>query len=114
LIGPATVALAIPLYSHLDRLKRLFLPIMVALLAGSACAVLSALGIGWLMGARLPTLLSLAPKSATMPIAMEVAALSGGLPSLTTVAVAISGISGAMMTGQLLRMLKIGDPAIQG
>src|SRR5690606_3652956 len=101
LIGPATVALAIPLYSHLDRLKRLFLPIMVALLAGSACAVLSALGIGWLMGARLPTLLSLAPKSATMPIAMEVAALSGGLPSLTTVAVAITGISGAMMTGQL-------------
>ncbi|AEC19493.1 putative transmembrane protein [Pusillimonas sp. T7-7] len=114
LIGPATVALAIPLYSQLGRLKRLFLPIMVALLAGSACAILSALGIAWLMGASLQTQLSLGPKSATMPIAMEVAAISGGLPSLTTVAVAITGISGAMMTGQLLRLLKVRDPATQG
>src|SRR5690606_23878607 len=114
LIGPATVALAVPLYSQLDRLKRLFLPIMVALLAGSSCAILSALGIAQLMGASLPTQLSLGPKSATMPIAMEVAAISGGLPSLTTVAVAITGISGAMMSGQLLRMLNVRDPATQG
>src|SRR5690606_23440129 len=57
---------------------------------------------------------SLAPKSATMPIAMEVAALSGGLPSLTTVAVAITGIAGAMMAGALLSMMRIKDPAVQG
>ncbi|NYT86150.1 LrgB family protein [Pollutimonas harenae] len=114
LIGPATVALAIPLYSQLDRLKRLFLPVMVALLAGSSCAILSAWGIARFMGASLPTQLSLGPKSATMPIAMEVAAISGGLPSLTTVAVAITGISGAMMSGQLLRMLKVRDPVSQG
>lgn len=114
LIGPATVALAIPLYSQLGRLRRLFLPVMVALLVGSACAILSALCIGWLMGASMQTLLSLGPKSATMPIAMEVAAISGGLPSLTTVAVAITGISGAMMAGQLLRVLKVGDSATQG
>src|SRR5690606_30150607 len=82
LIGPATVALAVPLYSQFDRLKRLFWPIVVALLAGSSCAIVSAMGIAAFMGASLPTQLSLLPKSATMPIAMEVAAISGGLPSL--------------------------------
>jgi len=114
LIGPATVALAIPLYTQLGRLKQLFLPIMVALLAGSACAILSAMGIAWALGASLQTQISLGPKSATMPIAMEVAAISGGLPSLTTVAVAITGISGAMICGLLLRLLNVHDPATRG
>ena len=114
LIGPATVALAIPLYSQLGRLKRYFWPVMVALLAGSACAIVSALGIAWLMGATELTQLSLLPKSATMPIAMEVSALSGGIPSLTTVAVALTGISGAMLAGFLLKMLKADDSVTQG
>lgn len=114
LIGPATVALAIPLYGQLSRLRRAFVPIMVALLAGSATAIMSAIGIGWLFGAGTQTLLSLGPKSATMPIAMEVAALTGGLPSLTTIAVAITGISGAIMAGCLLKLLNVKDPAVQG
>ncbi|MGB6102609.1 MAG: LrgB family protein [Pusillimonas sp.] len=114
LIGPATVALAIPLFGQLERLKRLFLPVMVALLAGSATAILSAIGIAWALGASLQTQLSLAPKSATMPIAMEVAAISGGLPSLTTIAVAITGMSGAMLAGVLLKAAGIKDAATQG
>lgn len=114
LIGPATVALAVPLYGQLDRLKRMFWPVMVALLAGSATAILSAIGIAWALGASFHTQVSLGPKSATMPIAMEVAALSGGLPSLTTVAVAITGISGAMLAGLLFRMSGVKDPAVQG
>lgn len=114
LIGPATVALAIPLYGQLARLKRLFWPIFVALLAGSATAILSAIGIAQFMGASLQTQLSLAPKSATMPIAMEVAALSGGLPSLTTIAVAITGIAGAIMAGGLLKLVRVQDPEVEG
>src|SRR5690606_20187492 len=50
----------------------------------------------------------------TMPIAMEVAALTGGLPSLTTIAVAVTGIAGAILSGFLLRLLRIADPAAQG
>ncbi len=114
LIGPATVALAVPLYGQLGRLKRVWLPVCVALLAGSLTAILSAIGIVWLLNGSAETLLSLAPKSATMPIAMEVAQLTGGLPSLTTVAVAITGITGAIMAGSLLRIFRISDPAVEG
>ncbi len=114
LIGPATVALAVPLYGQLARLKRVFWPVFVALLAGSATAILSAIGIARIMGASLQTQLSLAPKSATMPIAMEVAGLSGGSPSLTTIAVAVTGIAGAIMAGWLLRLLRVNDPEVEG
>ncbi|HWL30485.1 MAG TPA: LrgB family protein [Burkholderiaceae bacterium] len=114
LIGPATVALAVPLYGQLPRLRRMMAPVLVALLAGSVTAIASAIGIAWAMGASLQTQMSLAPKSATMPIAMEVAALNGGLPSLTTVAVAITGIAGAIMATGLLSLLRIRDPAVTG
>jgi len=114
LIGPATVALAVPLYGQLARLRRLWMPIGIALLAGSLTAILSALGIAWLLGGSLETLLSLAPKSSTMPIAMEVARVTGGLPSFTTVAVAITGITGAMCAFGLSRLMRIEDPAVQG
>jgi predicted murein hydrolase (TIGR00659 family) len=114
LIGPATVALAVPLYSQFHRLKQLWWPICIALFAGSLTAILSAVGIAWALGASNVTLLSLAPKSVTMPIAMEVAQLSGGLPSFTTVAVAITGISGAIMAGSLLKWLRITDPVVEG
>src|SRR3546814_846683 len=114
LIGPATVALAIPLYGQLNRLRHMFLPIVVALLAGCITAVVSAVAIAWALGATFATQASVAPKSATMPIAMEVAGLNGGLPSLTTIAVAITGISGAIMAGFLLNILRVKDPAVQG
>ncbi|RTZ47857.1 LrgB family protein [Candidimonas sp. SYP-B2681] len=114
LIGPATVALAVPLYGQLSRLKRLFWPILVALVAGSATAILSAVAISRLLGASLQTQLSLAPKSATMPIAMEIAGLTGGLPSLTTVAVAITGIAAALIAGPLFKMLDVENPEVEG
>ncbi|PLC54087.1 hypothetical protein CR155_08140 [Pollutimonas nitritireducens] len=114
LIGPATVALAVPLYAQLPRLKRLWSPILVALMVGSSTAILSAILIARMLGASIQTQLSLAPKSATMPIAMEVTALSGGSPSLTTVAVAITGIAGAIMAGWLLTLLRLNDPRVEG
>ncbi|MBB5214040.1 LrgB family protein [Parapusillimonas granuli] len=114
LIGPATVALAIPLYGQLGRLRQMMVPLCVALLAGSATAIVTGMGIAWMLGGSLQTQLSVAPKSATMPIAMEVAALAGGLPSLTTIAVAVTGIAGAILAGSLLRLFRIADPAAQG
>ena len=87
LLGPATVALAIPLYAQFDRLKRMALPLLGALLVGSLTAALSAVAIGGLLGASRATQLSLAPKSVTTPIAMGIAERIGGLPSLTAVLV---------------------------
>lgn len=114
LIGPATVALAIPLYNQLARLKRMAWPVGIALLSGCLTAIVSAVGIGWLLGATPETLRSLAPKSSTMPIAMGVAERIGGLPSLAAVAVAVTGISGAIMARSLFNLLKIQDPAVRG
>lgn len=114
LIGPATVALAIPLYNQLARLRRMAWPVGIALLSGCVTAIVSAVGIGWLLGATPETLRSLAPKSSTMPIAMGVAERIGGLPSLAAVAVAVTGISGAIMARSLFNLLKIQDPAVRG
>lgn len=114
LIGPATVALAIPLYGQLERLKQIWLPVGVALLAGSIAAIVSATLIAWALGGSLEILMSLAPKSATMPIAMAVAERFGGLPSLAAAAVAVTGIAGTIMARPLLNALRIDDPMVRG
>ncbi len=114
LLGPATVALAIPLYLHWERVLRLFLPIIVGLLAGSLIAILSAMGIAWLLGGSRQTLLSLAPKSVTTPVAMGIAEKIGGLPSLTAVLVILTGVVGAIAAPALLEGLRIRDDAVKG
>ena len=114
LLGPATVALAIPLYAQLGRLKLMAVPLLVALLAGSITAACSAVLIGLLLGASEATLFSLAPKSVTTPIAMGIAERLGGLPSLTAVLVILTGILGAVGAQGLYAVLRIKDPAIRG
>lgn len=114
LLGPATVALAIPLYSQLARLKRMLLPLMVALVVGSLTACVSAVAIGWALGASAESVRSLAPKSITTPIAMGVAEKIGGLPSLTAVLVVTTGIFGAIAASTLFNVLRIKDPAVRG
>ena len=98
LIGPATVALAVPLYTQFERLKRMWLPIGVALVVGSLTAIASAVAIGGLLGASRESLLSLAPKSSTLPIAMAVAEQIGGVPSLAAPVVPLSAPPGACPT----------------
>jgi predicted murein hydrolase (TIGR00659 family) len=114
LLGPATVALAIPLYLHWERVRRLLVPILAGLLAGSLTAILSAIGLAALLGASPRTLLSLAPKSVTTPVAMGIAEKIGGLPSLTAVLVILTGVIGAVAAPALLRGLRIHDDAIKG
>ncbi len=114
LLGPATVALAVPLYLHWERVRQLFLPIVVGLLVGSATAIFSAIGVAWLLGGTPRTLLSLAPKSVTTPVAMGIAEKIGGLPSLTAVLVILTGVIGAVAAPALLNGLKIRDDAIKG
>ena len=109
LLGPATVALAVPLYQQLHLVRRSAKAILVAVLCGSVTAGISAAGISWALGASRETILSLAPKSATTPVAMGVSEQIGGLPSLTAVAVILTGILGAMAGQGILRLMKIHD-----
>ena len=114
LLGPATVALAIPLFAQWQRLRRLAFPLLVALLAGSATAAFSAVFVARALGASTATVYSLAPKSVTTPIAMGVAEQIGGLPSLTAVLVILTGIIGAIGFPTLFRLLRVRDHAAQG
>lgn len=114
LLGPATVALAIPLARQVGRLKRNFFALMAGLLAGSATAILSSISLVALFGGGRPLAVSAAPKSATTPIAMAVAEKFDGLPALTAVLVISTGIFGAISARFLFNMLRIRTPEIRG
>lgn len=113
LLGPTTVALAVPLHGQLKRLMEMSGPLLIALVVGSLVAGLSAYGIGALLGASTPTMVSLAPKSVTTPIAMGIAERLGGLASLTAVFVILTGIFGAIFADGILRRMGVkDDPSI--
>ncbi|MGH8807243.1 MAG: LrgB family protein [Noviherbaspirillum sp.] len=114
LLGPATVALAIPLYLQLDKLKRNWFALLASALAGGAAAIATAMVVAWALGASPATVLSIAPKAVTMPIAMGVAEKIGGLPSLTAVLVMLTGILGATTARWIFNLLKIHDHSVRG
>lgn len=114
LLGPATVALAVPLYEHLSELRRHWRPILLCVVIGSATASGSAMVVGALLGASHLTVLSLAPKSVTTPIAMGISEKIGGEPALTAVMVVITGIFGAMAARPVLRLFGVTDPRARG
>jgi predicted murein hydrolase (TIGR00659 family) len=114
LLGPATVALALPLYRQVAAVRRSMLALTVAVLAGGVTAAVSAVGIAKLLGATDRTLISLAPKSVTAPVAMGISEQLGGLPSLTAVLVMLTGITGAVLATYLLNALRIKDWRARG
>jgi predicted murein hydrolase (TIGR00659 family) len=114
LLGPATVALAVPLYAHWQKVRRAALPMLAALVAGSLTAVTSAVAVALLLGASMESVLSLAPKSVTTPIAMGISQEIGGLPSLTAILVILTGIIGAMTATPLLNLLGLTDFSARG
>ena len=114
LLGPATVALAIPLYQQFEKVKKSATAISISIFTGSLTAMLSALIIGKLLNASNTTLISLAPKSTTTPIAMGITEQLGGLPSLTAILVIVTGIFGAMVGPLILNFLGIKNKKARG
>jgi predicted murein hydrolase (TIGR00659 family) len=114
LLGPTTVALAVPLVENWQRVRRSAVPIAVALLAGSFTAIVSAVGIAALFGAPHSVLISLAPKSVTAPVAMGISQGIGGIPALTAVLVIFTGLFGAVIATPLLNALGLRDYAARG
>lgn len=114
LLGPATVALGLPLWRNRMAVRRNLLPMCGALVAGSLTAIISAVAIGWLFGAPAPVLASLAAKSVTAPIAMALSEGIGGIPALAAVLVVLTGILGAVVVTPLMNALKITDFAARG
>jgi predicted murein hydrolase (TIGR00659 family) len=114
LLGPATVALAVPLYRHLGLIRRLWLPILSAILVGAAVSAGSAVLIAHWLGASRATLISLAPKSVTAAVAMGIAEKAGGLPSLTAALVVLTGVLGAVMGTAVLAAVGVKDDRARG
>lgn len=114
LLGPATVALAVPLFLNLRRIRQLFWPVLLTLLVGGVVATVLGVGLAWLFGAERMMLMTLAPKSVTSPIAMLVAEQIGGVAALAAVFVLITGVIGAICGPELLRRIGVRHAAAQG
>lgn len=114
MLGPATVCLGLPLYDNRDRLRTAALPLLAALLAGSLTAVVSVLAIARMFDLGPVMMASLAPKSATAPVAIGIAERMGGEPTITAVLVILTGVLGAIVVTPLLNILRIRDWRARG
>jgi predicted murein hydrolase (TIGR00659 family) len=114
MLGPATVALAGPLYTNLHHVRRTLVPMAGALLVGALTAVISALWLARVLGVEGAALASLAPKSATAPVAIGIAEQLGGLPTLTAALVILTGIIGAVVVTPLMNALRVTDWRARG
>jgi predicted murein hydrolase (TIGR00659 family) len=114
LLGTAVVALAIPLHRNLQGLMRDWRAIAIALLAGSLTSIVSGLMIARALGASTSTLLSIAPKSATTAVSMEIARGIGGIPAVTAALTILTGIIGAVLGPYILTWCGVHSPAARG
>lgn len=113
-LGPATVALAVPLYRNRTLIRQNFVPVIVALIAGSLTAIVCATGVALLLGAPDSVAISLAPKSATAGIAVGISQQLGGDPALTALLVIFTGVLGAIIVTPLMNLLRIKNYAARG
>ena len=113
-LKPAVVALGVPLYLQLRMIKKQWMPILGSQLVGCIVGLVSVTIIAKLMGASPAVIMSLAPKSVTTPIAMEVSKAAGGIPSLTAAVVVVVGLFGAICGFKILQVGHVGSPIAQG
>ena len=114
LLGPATVALAVPLYLNLRRIRQVFWPVLTTLVIGGVLATALCVGLGWALGADHMILMIMAPKSVTSPIAMLVAEQIGGVAALAAVFVLITGVIGGIFGPGLLTLAGVQSPEARG
>lgn len=113
-LQPAVVALGVPLYQQLETIKKQFLPILMSELAGCLAGIISVVLIAKALGASKPVIMSLAPKSVTTPIAMEVTKSIGGIPSLTAAVVVCVGLLCAVAGYKTMGFARVNSPVAQG
>ncbi|MBB5187853.1 putative effector of murein hydrolase [Zhongshania antarctica] len=114
LLGPATVALAVPLYRQLHLLRNMAGPLLITVTVGAIFASASALILAWLFGANQSTLLSLTTKSITTPIAIAVTQDIGGITTIAVASVILTGVVGITTITWLFNKLDIQDDRLWG
>lgn len=113
-LRPAIVALGVPLYQQLRVIRKQLLPILLSQVVGCLVGIVSVIGIAHVLGASREVIVSLAPKSVTTPIAMEICTSLHGIPSLTAAIVVIVGLIGAVAGFKVLQMGRVHSPIAQG
>lgn len=114
MLGPATVAFAIPIYKHFQLVKKYIGNIIVSITAGTLIAIFSSFGLSKLIHLNSDFVVSILPRSITTPIAIEVSKEIGGLPTLTTVFVILTGVIGGVIGPMVIKGLSIKTPIAKG
>lgn len=114
LLGPATVALALPLHRQARHIRRSAVPILISLVSGAVSAMVVAIVVTKALGGSDQLALTMAPKSATTPIAIALAQASGGLPALAAVLTVLTGVLGAVAAPRVLTLIGVSDPRVRG
>lgn len=113
-LGPATVALAVPLHRNAHRLKGFVLPMLIAIPVGAVVSILLAYGLVVLLGGGEELALTMAPKATTTPVSIALSEENGGLPPLTAVLTIVAGILGAVAGPAVLTILRVHEPRARG
>ena len=114
LLAPATIALALPLYRQLEKLKKNLVPILIGSIVGAITAILSTILLGKLLGIDKMLLVSFMPKSITTPIGIELSKLLGGIPAITIFSILVTGISGNVFAPLVCKYFRIKHPVAKG
>ncbi|WP_324255060.1 LrgB family protein [Bacillus sp. REN16] len=114
LLGPATVAFAVPIYKNLYTIKKYLGTILISITTGTLVAIFSTFLLSELFHLKHDFIVSILPRSITTPIAIEVSKEIGGLPTLTTVFVIITGVMGGIVGPSVLKWLSIKTPIAKG
>jgi predicted murein hydrolase (TIGR00659 family) len=114
LLGPATVALAIPLYRTWTLVRRALVAVLLSVTLGGLVAAGAGVGLAMLFGADPAVVASLVPRSVTTPVAMGISERVAGLPSLTATVVVLTGIAGAVMGTHVLNLVRVKDWRARG
>lgn len=113
-LGPATVALAVPLHRQADRLRGFVVPLLVAVVVGAAVSIASAVLLARALGADEVLERTLSTKAATTPVAIALADSAGGLAPLAAVFAITVGIAGAVAGPAVLDLLRVRDRRARG
>lgn len=114
LLGPATIAFAVPIYKHMSLLKKYFGIILISVTTGTLIAIITSYFFSLIINLQSEFLISLLPRSITTPIAIEVSEEIGGLPTLTTVFVILTGIIGGIIGPFAIKFLSLKSPIAKG
>ena len=114
MLSPATVVLAVPLYRQISKLKQFWKPILAGIFAGSLTSLACVIVVSKLVGLSETLMLSLLPKSITIPMGSVVSAQIGGIPPVTIIAITITGITGAVSAPAVCRFCRIKHKVAQG